>query len=49
MTSWEINLGLFPGLLFGFRQYDDVEENKTDYVLYIFVFDICYTVFYNEE
>ena len=49
MTSWEINLGLFPGILFGFRQYDDVEEKKTDYVLYIFVFDICYTVFYNEE
>ena len=49
MTAWEINLGLIPGALFGIRQYDDVENNKTDYVLYIGCLDICFTAYYDEE
>ena len=48
MTAWEINLGLVPGILFGFRQYEDFEESKTDYVLYIGIFDICFTAYYGE-
>ena len=49
MTGWEINLGFVPGVLFGIRQYDDIENNKIDYVLYIGCIDVCFTAFYNEE
>lgn len=47
MTSWEINLGIIPGILLGFRQYD--EDHKTDYVLYLGVIDICFTTYYGEQ
>ena len=46
MTAWELNFGLIPGILFGFREYK--EEDKTDYVLYIGCIDICFTAFYEE-
>ena len=49
MKAWEINLGLVPGLLFGFRQYEDVENEKMDYVLYLAFIDICFTAYYGEE
>ena len=49
MQAWEINIGLIPGALFGVRQYDDVELNKTDYVLYLGCIDICFTPYYGEE
>lgn len=49
MTAWEINLGLFPGILFGFRQYEDYDNVKVDYVLYLGIFDICFTAYYGEE
>ena len=48
MTSWEINIGLFPGILFGFRQYEDVELEKTDNVLYLGMVDVCFTAYYGE-
>ena len=49
MKGWEINIGLIPGLLFGFRQYEDYENEKIDYVLYIGCIDICFTAYYGEE
>ena len=41
-NNWELSFGVFNGLLFGFRTYPD--DLKTDYVLYLGIFDICYTV-----
>ena len=46
MTEWEMTMGLFPGILLGFRQYE--EADKTDYVLYLGVVDICFTAYYGE-
>ena len=45
--SWELSFGLFTGILFGYRQYIDQEENKIDHVLYIFLFDICLSLYYD--
>ena len=47
LTSWELSFGLFIGILFGYRQYIDQEEQKIDHVLYIFVFDICLSLYYD--
>jgi len=46
MKKWELSFGLFEGLLFGYRNYPDIENNKIDHVLYIFIFDICLTLQY---
>jgi hypothetical protein len=37
--SWVIELGLYPGILFGFRSYP--EENMITHVLYIPFVDIA--------
>ncbi len=47
LRSWELSFGLFTGFLFGYRQYIDQEENKIDHVLYIFLFDICLSLYYD--
>jgi hypothetical protein len=41
-NNWELSFGIFNGLLFGFRTYPD--DNKIDYVLYLGIFDVCYTI-----
>ena len=46
MKSWELSFGLFTGVLFGYRSYPDVENNKIDHVFYVFIFDICLTLQY---
>jgi hypothetical protein len=46
MKSWELSFGLFEGLLFGYRNYPDVDNNKVDHVFYVFIFDICLTLQY---
>ena len=46
MKRWELSFGLFEGLLFGYRNYPDVENNKVDHVFYVFIFDICLTLQY---
>ena len=46
MKAWEINIGLVPGVLFGIRQYEDQDNAKIGYVLYLGFFDICYTTYY---
>ena len=45
-TDWELSLGLYPGILIGFRTYN--EENHTVYVLYLPFVDIAFTIFDNE-
>ena len=46
MKKWELSFGLFEGLLFGYRNYPDVDNNKIDHVFYVFLFDICLTLYY---
>tara|TARA_R100000908_G_C3664551_1_gene90256 strand:- start:80 stop:322 length:243 start_codon:yes stop_codon:yes gene_type:complete len=46
MKNWELSFGLFEGLLFGYRNYPDNENNKIDHVFYVFIFDICLTLKY---
>ena len=36
LTRWELSFGLFEGLLFGYRNYPDLENNKIDHVFYVF-------------
>lgn len=40
--NWELSIGLYPGILFGSRAYED--ENFTTYVLYVPFIDIAITV-----
>ena len=47
LQKWELSLGLFTGLLFGYRNYPDIENNKIDHVFYVFLFDICLTLQYD--
>ena len=49
LTKWELSFGLFEGLLFGYRNYPDAETIKIDHVIYLFIFDICLTLFYGEQ
>ena len=47
ITRWELSFGLYEGLLFGYRSYPDWDNNKIDHVFYLFIFDICLTLFYD--
>ena len=49
LIRWEISFGLFTGLLFGYRQYVEEAELKVDHVIYLGLFDICLTLFYEED
>ena len=40
-------LGMFPGLLFGIRSYED-GDFQVEHVLYLGLFDICLTLYYEE-
>jgi len=41
--NWEISLGLYPGILIGFRSYN--EEYGSTHVLYLPFVDIALTIF----
>jgi hypothetical protein len=41
--AWVLELGLYPGILFGIRNYE--EEHYTTYVLYLPFVDISLTTF----
>jgi len=43
MREWEISVGFYTGILFGFRTYD--EEFKQNHVLYIPFVDVCITLY----
>ena len=49
LIRWEFSFGLFTGLLFGYRQYIEEELLKIDHVFYLFLFDICITLFYEAD
>jgi hypothetical protein len=42
MTGWAISLGLYPGILLGFRSY--IEDEIENHVLYLPFVDICFTI-----
>ena len=42
IVDWEISLGLYPGVLLGFRSY--IEKSIENHVLYIPFIDICLTI-----
>ena len=46
LIRWELSFGIFTGLLFGYRQYVDEQQQKIEHVFYVFLFDICLTFYY---
>jgi len=42
IAGWEISLGLYPGILLGFRSY--IDNNVENHVLYIPFIDLCLTI-----
>jgi hypothetical protein len=42
MKDWSLSFGFYPGILLGFRTYNQAE--KDNHVLYIPLVDICLTV-----
>jgi len=46
-VGWEISFGLFPGILFGIRTYED-GDYQVDHVLYFCCVDMCLSFYYEE-
>jgi hypothetical protein len=46
MKSWQLEIGLYPGVLFGVRTY--IQKEFTEHVLYIPLIEMCLTVYENE-
>tara|TARA_R100000742_G_C4265498_1_gene83530 strand:+ start:762 stop:911 length:150 start_codon:yes stop_codon:yes gene_type:complete len=42
--NWTLSLGLYPGILFGIRSYE--EKDKLIYVLYVPFMDVALTIYY---
>ena len=40
--DWELSFGFYPGILLGFRTYNEV--NKSNHVLYLPFIDICLVI-----
>jgi len=40
-SNWELSFGFYPGILVGFRSYE--EKKKTNHVLYLPFIDACLT------
>ena len=49
LIRWELSFGLFTGVIFGYRQYPDAQQLKIDHVIYMGLFDICLTLFYEHD
>ena len=43
MNNWELSFGFYPGIMLGFRTYNEVDKNN--HVLYIPFVDACLTVY----
>ena len=43
MKNCELSFGFYPGILIGFRTYN--EEDRDNHVLYIPLVDVCLTIF----
>jgi hypothetical protein len=42
MKDWELSVGTYPGIMLGFRTYNEVD--KTNHVLYVPFVDVCLTI-----
>jgi len=42
MISWELTIGFYPGILVGFRSYE--QEDRNNHVLYLPFIDLCITI-----
>jgi hypothetical protein len=42
MQKWELSVGFYPGILLGFRSYD--QDDRSNHVLYIPFIDVCLTI-----
>jgi hypothetical protein len=45
--QWSISIGLYPGILFGARTYND--DEKTVHVLYLPLVDFALEILHNED
>tara|TARA_R100000664_G_C2623552_1_gene56436 strand:+ start:313 stop:468 length:156 start_codon:yes stop_codon:yes gene_type:complete len=45
MREWELSMGFYPGIIVGFRSYE--QEKCYNHVLYLPFIDICLTVLKN--
>ena len=45
--SWALSIGLYPGILLGFRSYE--EEDRTTHVAYVPFIDLALEVYKNVE
>jgi len=45
--SWALSIGLYPGILVGFRSYES--EDKTTHVAYVPFIDLALEVYHNVE
>ncbi len=41
MREWELSLGFYPGIIVGFRTYQ--QDDRNNHVLYLPFVDICLT------
>ena len=42
MREWELSVGFYPGIIIGFRTYQ--QDDRNNHVLYLPFIDICLTV-----
>ena len=42
MRAWELTVGFYPGIIVGFRSYE--QDDRNNHVLYIPFIDICLTI-----
>ena len=42
MQKWELSVGFYPGILLGFRSYD--QDDRDNHVLYLPFVDMCLTI-----
>ena len=47
LERWEINLGLVPGLIFGYRAYVNHEDCLVEHVVYLGIIDISLSLYYD--
>jgi hypothetical protein len=42
MKGWEISFGFYPGIIVGFRSYD--QDDRVNHVFYLPFMDMCLTI-----
>jgi hypothetical protein len=42
MQKWELSIGFYPGILIGFRTYE--QDDRNNHVLYLPFVDACLTI-----